>query len=108
MHCLQDDLSDIMLRHPFAVQAAALQRWRAYATLRRRKAGRCRMACALALRHARRRLHKRFAAWRRQAAAQARRRAAGLAALKRVTRVRLRRCVFAWRLAALQQACPAC
>lgn len=93
--------------HFLALQAAALQRWRTYAAQCRRKAGRCRMACALALRHAGRRLHRRFAAWRGQAAAQAHRRAAGAATLQRATRARLRRCVFVWRLAALRQARPA-
>lgn len=101
-------MANFTLLQFFALQAAALQRWRAYAAHCRRKAGRRRMACALALRHARRRLSRSFGTWRGQAAAQARRRAAGAAALQRVIRVRLRRCVSVWRLAALRQARPAC
>ena len=105
---LQAGLVCLTLLHSIALQAAALQRWRMYAAHCRRKAGRRRMARALALRHAWRRLHRCLAAWRRQAAAQARRRAAGAAAMQRVTKGSLRRSVSAWRLAALRQARPAC
>ena len=104
---LRDDV-DWQMNRQWLLQVVALQRWRAYVTHRRRKARMCRTACALTLRHARRRLQRHLGAWRRWAASQAHRRAARRAALQRTIRARLRRWVFGWRLAALRQARSTC
>lgn len=85
-------------------QAETLGCWREYGRARRARARRQRAACSLALRQAQRKLHTKFLMWRHAAAAAAHARAHGVTALQRGARVRVRRWVAGWRLAAARQA----